>query len=117
MQGLKWPLFYSHIDHVWSLLIIGTGCTLGRAPRTKETLPDFREWRRITRHPRAFRGLTGCQRIPRFWGITLLFNVIDKNFNLLFNSFMGKKSYNKDEPNEVQSIWVMLVTQLILSSV
>ena len=43
MQGPKWPLFYSHIDHVWSLLIIGTGCTLGRAPRTKETLPDFRE--------------------------------------------------------------------------
>ena len=25
-------LFYSHIDPVWSLLIIGTGCTLGRAP-------------------------------------------------------------------------------------
>ena len=22
---------------------VGTGCTLGRAPRTKETLPDFRE--------------------------------------------------------------------------
>ena len=43
MQGPKWPLFYSHIDLVWSLLIIGIGCTLGRAPRTKETLPDFRE--------------------------------------------------------------------------
>ena len=43
MQGPKWPLFYSHIDPVWSLLIIGTGCALGRAPRTKETLPDFRE--------------------------------------------------------------------------
>ena len=51
MQGLKWPLFYSHIDPVWSLLIIGTGYTLGRAPRTKETLPDFREWCRVTRHP------------------------------------------------------------------
>ena len=25
MQGPKWPLFYSHIDLVWSLLIIGTG--------------------------------------------------------------------------------------------
>ena len=22
---------------------VGTGCTLGTAPRTKETLPDFRE--------------------------------------------------------------------------
>ena len=26
-------------------------CTLGRAPRTKETLPDFHEWHRVTRHP------------------------------------------------------------------
>ena len=48
MQGPKWPLFYSYIDPVWSLLIIGTGCTLGRALRTKETLPDFREWCRVT---------------------------------------------------------------------
>ena len=24
---------------------------LGRAPRTKETLPDFLKWRRVTRHP------------------------------------------------------------------
>ena len=47
MQGPKWLLFYSHIDPVWSLLIIGTCCTLGRAPRTKETLPDFREWCRV----------------------------------------------------------------------
>ena len=51
-------------DPVWSLLIIGTGCTLGRAPCTKETLPDFREWSRVTRHSRVFHGLTGCQRTP-----------------------------------------------------
>ena len=25
MQGPKWPLFYSHVDPVWSLLIIGKG--------------------------------------------------------------------------------------------
>ena len=37
---------------------------MGRAPRTKETLPDFREWCRATRHPLLFRGLTGCQRTP-----------------------------------------------------
>ena len=43
---------------------------LGRAPRTKETLPDFREWYRVTRHPRVFRRLMGCQRTPEFWGIT-----------------------------------------------
>ena len=70
MQGPKWPLFYSHIDPVWSLLIIGTGCTLGRASRTKETLLDFREWCWVTRHPRVFRGLMGCQRTPRVWGVT-----------------------------------------------
>ena len=45
-------------------------CTLGRAPCTKETLPDFRKWCRITRHPPVFRGLTGCQRTPGFWGVT-----------------------------------------------
>ena len=44
--------------------------TLGRAPRTKETLPDFRKWCRVTRHPRVFHGLTGSQRTPRFYGVT-----------------------------------------------
>ena len=43
---------------------------LGRAPRTKETLPDFLKWRRVTRHPLVFRGLTGGQQTPGFWGIT-----------------------------------------------
>ena len=43
---------------------------LGRAPRTKETLPDFLKWRRVTRHPLVFRGLTSSQRTPGFWGIT-----------------------------------------------
>ena len=39
---------------------------LGRAPRTKETLPDFREKCWVTRHSRVFRGLTGSQRTPEF---------------------------------------------------
>ena len=39
---------------------------LGRAPRTKETLPDFLKWRRVTRPPLVFRGLTGSQRTPGF---------------------------------------------------
>ena len=43
---------------------------LGRAPRTKETLPDFLMWRRVTRPPLVFRGLTGSQRTPGFWGVT-----------------------------------------------
>ena len=43
---------------------------LGRAPRTKETLPDFLKWRRATRPPLVFRRLTGSQRTPGFWGVT-----------------------------------------------
>ena len=43
---------------------------LGRAPRTKETLPDFIKWCRVTRPPLVFRGLTGSQRTPGFWGVT-----------------------------------------------
>ena len=37
---------------------------LGRAPRTKETLPNFSEKCRVTRHPLEFRWLTGSQRTP-----------------------------------------------------
>ena len=47
--------------------MIGTGCILGRAPRTKDTLPNFHEWCRVTRHPRIFRGLTSCQRDLTTW--------------------------------------------------
>ena len=43
---------------------------LSRAPRTKETLPDFLKWRRVTRHLLVFYGLTGSQRTPGFWGVT-----------------------------------------------
>ena len=43
---------------------------LGRALRTKETLPYFRKRCRVTRHTRIFRGLTGSQRTPEFWGVT-----------------------------------------------
>ena len=58
--------------------IVGTGyiqviyrlCTKGRAPRTKETLPDFRERCRVARHSLVFRRLTGNQRTPGFWGVT-----------------------------------------------
>ena len=49
---------------------LGQVLYLGKAPRTKETLPYFREWCQVTRHPRVFRGLTGYQQTPRFWGFT-----------------------------------------------
>ena len=56
---------------------------LGRAPRTKETLPDFLKWRRVTRHPLVFRGLTGSQRTPRFWGVTnIIWRKIKNRFKL-----------------------------------
>ena len=53
---------------------------LGRAPRTKETLPDFLMWSRVTRHPLVFHELTGSQRTPGVWGVTLVFNI----FPMLF---------------------------------
>ena len=49
---------------------LGQVLYFGRAPGTKETLLDFREWCRVTRHPQVFCELTGCQRTPQFWGVT-----------------------------------------------
>ena len=64
VYGPKWP-FYSCCDYIG---LLGTGFMqvlyLGRAPRRKETLPDFLKWHRVTRHPLVFRGLTGSQRTP-----------------------------------------------------
>ena len=51
---------FTHDIDVWDRL-----CTVGRAPCTRETLPDFHEWCRVTRHPQLFRGLMGSQRTPR----------------------------------------------------
>ena len=69
----KWS-FYSCCDYIG---LLGTGFMqvlyLGIAPRTKETLPDFPKWRRITRHPLVFRGLTGSQRTHRFGASHILF--------------------------------------------
>ena len=45
---------------------------LGRASRTKETLPDFREKCRVTRYSLVFRELTGSQRTPGKWGVTVV---------------------------------------------
>ena len=46
--------------HVIVILMFGTGYMLvfylGRAPHTKETLPDFLEKCRVTRHSRVFLG-------------------------------------------------------------
>ena len=63
-----------YIGYIEYIGLLGIGFMqvlyLGRAPRTKETLPDFLKWRRVTRPPLVFRGLTGSQRTPGFWGVT-----------------------------------------------
>ena len=69
MQGPKWPVLliiivYETLCGHWCCL--GQVLYLGRAPHTKETLPDFLKWRLVTRHPLVFRGLTGSQWTPGF---------------------------------------------------
>ena len=59
---------------VWDMFI--QVLYLGRAPRTKETLLDFLKWRRVTRHPLVFYGLTGSQRTPGFWGVTAWYQTV-----------------------------------------
>ena len=74
MYRPKWPFLIILIVYGPGVVIVNCWdrfCTLCRAPRTKETLPDFREWCRVTRHPRAFSGLTGCQRTPGKWGVII----------------------------------------------
>ena len=67
--------FYPYLYHCDYIGLLGTGFMQvlysGRTPRTKETLPDFLKWRRVTRHPLVFRGLTGSQRTPGKWGVTI----------------------------------------------
>ena len=76
--------------------MIETGCILGRASRTKETLPDFREWCRVIRHPRVFRGLTGCQRGPPDLGLLKLcrytsstFTPTEEKYHINENEFLA----------------------------
>ena len=56
---------FTHDIDVWDRL-----CTMGRAPFTRETLPDFRKSGRVTRHSRVFRRSTDSQRTPGIWGVT-----------------------------------------------
>ena len=66
--------FYPYLYHYDYIGLVGTGFMqvfhLGKAPRTKETLPNFLKWRRVTRQPLVFYGLTGSQRTPGIWGVT-----------------------------------------------
>ena len=62
MLGLYWIVWDRYMQVLY----------LGRALHTKETLPDFLKWRRVTRHPLVFCGLTGRQRTPGFGASQLL---------------------------------------------
>ena len=73
---------------------------LGRAPRTKETLPDFREKCRVTRHSRVFRGLTGSQRTPGKWGVTAWY----QSLGIQLPWELGGCSY-KFSPNTSFTAW------------
>ena len=70
VDGPKWP-YWIYIAYIVDWDRFMQVLYLGRAPRTKETLPDFLKWRRVTRPPLVFRGLTGSQRAPGFWGVTM----------------------------------------------
>ena len=62
-QEVIFTLYSCIRDPAWSLILIGTGYIqvmyLGRAPRTKETLPDFFEKCRVTRHSRVIPRVEG----------------------------------------------------------
>ena len=75
-MGPTWPFLLACGLYVIILNCLGQVLYLGRAPRTNETLPDFREWCRVTQHLRVFRELTGCQRTPWFWGVTAWYQSI-----------------------------------------
>ena len=62
---------FTHVmDILHCLGQVYAGIVFGLNSRTKETLPDFREKCRVTRHSRVFRGLTGSQRTPGFRSVT-----------------------------------------------
>ena len=85
-----------HFTHMWTQCdhcklfgtgchVIGTSCILGRASRTNETLPDFCEWCRVTRRPRVFRGLTGCQQDTPVLGRHIFDSLFNFFTSLIFN--------------------------------
>ena len=70
---------------------------LGRAPRIRETLPDFRESCRVAQHSRVFRGLMGSKRTPRFWGVTHCKDIT----TLRSGKTIDKTNNLKDLPQEI----------------
>ena len=84
MHGPKWPFLLAHGPGMVVVDCWDRFCTLGRAPRTKETLPDFHEWCRVTRHPRVFRRLTVVNGPPEIGASHLLLGLSDQNLDYVF---------------------------------
>ena len=62
----KW-LFYSRIWILDCLRQVSCRCcSWVELPVQRRLYPIFLKWRRVTRHPLVFRGLTGSQRTPGF---------------------------------------------------
>ena len=86
-MGPTWPFFYSYVKPVRLLYNIGS-CFHVIAQVVflvehrdydrffvKSWVPEKRDsvvWCRVTRHPRIFQGLTGCQRTPWIWGVIVI---------------------------------------------
>ena len=87
--------------------MIGTSCTLGRASRTKDTLPDFHEWCWVTRHPRIFRRLTGCQRSPGKWGATQIWNPLDPEIRQSEALFSSKFRFSLVQFGVLEHFWYL----------
>ena len=61
---------FTHFIHMWTLCGHWDKiCILGRAFRTKKTLPDFHKRCRVTRHPRVFPRVDGLSTNPWEWGV------------------------------------------------
>ena len=86
-----------YIGYIEYIGLLGTGFMqvfyLGRAPRTKETLPDFLKWRRVTRYPLVFQGLTGSQRTPGIGASHCPYFTLQllSKFDILFHRFSYKR--------------------------
>ena len=56
---------FTHVEIILRILdCLGQVLYLGRAPRTKETLPDFLKWRRVTRPPTCIPRVDGKSTDP-----------------------------------------------------
>ena len=104
--------FYPYLCILYILDCLGQDMQvlyLGRAPPTKETLPDFLKWRRLTRPPLVFHGLTGSQRTPGFWGVTPSVAVKLQNFLFKFNLKQQLQSRIQASPDEADPATEMLL--------